>query len=269
MFQETKLKETSDLTVKKIWGRRQVNWVAPDAVGALGGLLVMWDPGYVAVSNSLVNEFSVSVLIEDLVENVRWLLTFVYGPNDGQRRKVFCKEMDMIRGRRNGAWCVGGDWNVIRFPWREIGMMQNFRRYEIFLRLDKLAFFCGSSPEWGFFHVVDTHQNPPIMSRLDRFLVSNDWVDMYPDVVLSTLPKPASDHCPIMFDSNCERWVPAPFLFELMWSEEKEILNLISDWWKVLQVEGWPGQRLALKIKLMNRKITDWAKGNFGDVEAL
>lgn len=158
MFQETKLKETTDLTVKKIWGRRQVNWVAHDAVGALGGLLVMWDPGYVAVSNSLVNEFSVSVLIEELVENVRWLVTFVYGPNDGQRRKAFCKEMDMIRERRNGAWCVG-DWNVIRFPWQEIGWMQSFRRYDIFLRLDKLVFFCGSSPEWGFFHMVESSKS--------------------------------------------------------------------------------------------------------------
>lgn len=47
---------------------------------------------------------------------------------------------------------------------------------------------CGASYTWS------NHQDPPIMSRLDRFLIANDWLDLYPDVNQVALPKPASDH---------------------------------------------------------------------------
>lgn len=54
------------------------------------------------------------------------------------------------------------------------------------------------------------------VSRPDRFLVSNDWVDLYLEVCLSALLKPALYHCPVLLDSNQERRGLAPFRFELM-----------------------------------------------------
>lgn len=105
------------------------------------------------------------------------------------------------------------------------------------------------------------------MSRLDRFLVSNDWLDLYPEVKLA-LPKPSSDLCPVLLDSNRDRWGPAPFQFELMWLEEKEFSHLIGDWRKNIEVEVWAGHRLAVKLKIMKQKIKDWSKSNFVEVEA-
>lgn len=119
---------------------------------------------------------------------------------------------------------------------------------------------CGASYTWS------NHQDPPIMSRLDRFLIANDWLDLYPDVNQVALPKPASDHCPIMLDSECERWGPAPFRFELMWLQEKSFPELISDWWKKMAVEGWAGHKFAAKLKLLKAKIKEWVKENFGEV---
>lgn len=46
------------------------------------------------------------------------------------------------------------------------------------------------------------------MSRLDRFLVFSEWLELYLDVCQIALPKPASDHCPIFLNSNCKRWGP-------------------------------------------------------------
>eukprot|EP00268_Persea_americana_P044429 TRINITY_DN44921_c0_g1_i1.p1 TRINITY_DN44921_c0_g1~~TRINITY_DN44921_c0_g1_i1.p1 ORF type:complete len:102 (-),score=4.95 TRINITY_DN44921_c0_g1_i1:534-839(-) len=66
------------------------------------------------------------------------------------------------------------------------------------------------------------HQNPPTLSRLDRSLVTDDWIDLYPQVCQIALPKPTFDHCPILLDSRCVRWGPYPFRFELMWLEDKE-----------------------------------------------
>lgn len=54
------------------------------------------------------------------------------------------------------------------------------------------------------------------MSMLDRFLVSTDWFDLYPELRQLALPKATSDPCPIILDSSCEQWGLAPFRFELM-----------------------------------------------------
>lgn len=37
-----------------------------------------------------------------------------------------------------------------------------------------------------------------MMCRLDRFMISGEWVDLYPDSSQLALPKPMSDHCPIV-----------------------------------------------------------------------
>ena len=91
-------------------------------------------------------------------------------------------------------------------------------------------------------------------------------MDLYPDVFQTALQNTTLDHCPIMLNSDCERWGPASFRFELLWQEENNFSKLISDWWRELVVEGWLGQRLAVKLKLPKVKVKEWAKDNFGEV---
>ena len=81
------------------------------------------------------------------------------------------------------------------------------------------------------------------------------------------LPKPTSDHCPILIDSDCESWGQSPFRFELMWLEEKQFPTLIQGWWEEIKVEQWAGHRLATKLKELKNKIKEWAKLNFRDVQ--
>lgn len=53
-------------------------------------------------------------------------------------------------------------------------------------------------------------------SRLDRFLVSNDWENHFSGLFHSTLPKPVSDHAPILLDGRGIRKGKTPFRFENM-----------------------------------------------------
>ncbi|XXG61222.1 hypothetical protein AAC387_Pa04g2933 [Persea americana] len=105
------------------------------------------------------------------------------------------------------------------------------------------------------------------MSKLDRFLVTLDRLETYPEVTQLALPKPVSDHCPIPLDSDCERWRPSPFRFELTWLEEEQFTGLVQKWWEEIRVEGWVGHRLATKLKLLQFKMKAWAKEHFGDVK--
>ena len=42
LIQETKLRTVSDSLVKEVWGRSLSYWCCREAVGAAGGIIVMW-----------------------------------------------------------------------------------------------------------------------------------------------------------------------------------------------------------------------------------
>lgn len=141
------------------------------------------------------------------------------------------KELDGIRRRWNGPWCVGGDWNVVRFPGEKLGgyrTSSDMQAFSDWINTNSLIDLQlnGATFTWS------SHQSPPSMSKIDRFLMSTNWLELYSDVCQMPLPKPTSDHCPIMLDSGCERSGPTPFRFEMMWLDEQQFLALIEDWWK-------------------------------------
>lgn len=110
------------------------------------------------------------------------------------------------------------------------------------------------------------HQSPPSLFRLDRFLVSSEWLQLFPGVSQLALSKPTYDHCPLILDSNCEGWGSSPFRFELMWLEENQFTGLIREWWESFHVEGWAGFRLSMKLKRLKGKIKECVSVTFGDV---
>ena len=49
-------------------------------------------------------------------DNFVWMFTRVYNPILVEEREDFWNELSAIRGLWNDPWCVGGDFNVLRFP---------------------------------------------------------------------------------------------------------------------------------------------------------
>lgn len=196
-------------------------------------------------------------------------MTSVYSPIDRRLRGSFWNELDSIRSRWNGPLCLGGDWNVVRFPSEKLNGSQfsaDMIAFSDWINCHSLVdlHLGGSKLTWS------NHQNLPSMSRLDIFLLSNDWINLYPKVCQITLAKkPISDHYPILLDSFCERWGPSAFRFELMWLEGNNFEGLIKNWWVNLQVKGLPGHRCSLRLRNMKAKIKEWVKSSFGEVEAV
>ena len=166
-----------------------------------------------------IRNFSVSCRFKNVEAGFCWVFTGVYDPVVGRFREDFWEELGTIRGLWQDPWCLGGDFNVIRFFGemnsisRLSSAMRRFSEITEDLELRDLPLQGGSFMWRGGL-------NNQIQSRLDRFIVSEDWECYFSGVVQSLLPIIVSDHCPILLDCGGARKGPSPFRFENMWLKE-------------------------------------------------
>ena len=95
-------------------------------------------------------------------------------------------------------------------------------------------------------------------ARLDRFLVSPSWLDQFSGVLQSKLPRPISDHFPVLLEGGGLRRGPSPFRFENMWLKVEGFKDLIQSWWRGIEVRGSASFRLAAKMKGIKQKLKVW-----------
>ena len=65
VLQEVKKEMIDRAFVASIWRSRFIEWVVLSAIGWSGGILVIWDVRSVKIKESLVGNFSVSILVGD------------------------------------------------------------------------------------------------------------------------------------------------------------------------------------------------------------
>lgn len=183
-------------------------------MGPSGGIILCCRRRVLVIKDSWIGDFSVSALVEDLVNNCNWIVTSVYGPNDRRLSGNFWSELDSIRNRWRGPWFLGGDWNVIRYPSEKSSGSQitSEMAFTDWINSQSLV----NLPLGGATFTWSNHQSSPTLSRLDIFLVFSDSLNLFLKDSELALPKPTSDIFPISLDSNCERWGPAPFRFEIV-----------------------------------------------------
>ena len=109
--------------------------------------------------------------------------------------------MGAIRGLWDDPWCVKGDFNFVRFPGErrnDFIFTKNIRRFSDVieeLRLKDLSFSRGQFT-WC------SGLNSQATSKLDNFLVSNEWEDHFSGISQFTLPKMDFYHCPIILEGG-------------------------------------------------------------------
>ena len=62
----------------------------------------------------MVGSFSISLLLKGVSDGFEWICSRVYRPTDGSLRDAMWAELDSVRSRWVGAWCLFYDLNVIR-----------------------------------------------------------------------------------------------------------------------------------------------------------
>ena len=265
-LQETKVQEMTIDLVRSLGVGHRLNWKALNAEGAAGGILLFWDNSRISLVDSVVGSFSITCLFRMPEDGLQWAFSGVYGPVENRFRESFWEELGSIRGLWDCPWCVGGDFNEVLFPYERSkgGRLSNsMRRFsDIMNDLD-----LRDLPLQGGSYTWSGGLNGSSMSRLDRFLVTVDWESQCNKVTQRRLPRPVSDHFPILLDSDGVRTGPAPFRFELMWLKHEGFKDILKGWWQNLHFYGSFSFILSAKLKALKGILKAWNRDVFGKVK--
>lgn len=125
----------------------------------------------------------------------------MYGPSlGGQLLDEFLSELEVIRGRREVPWCIGGDFNEVLFLNKRNKVARRTRGMDAFGDFadqnDLIAVPLSGA------QYTSNFQESPALSKSDRFLVSMDWDDHFAPLCVRALPRPGSDHVPILLEGG-------------------------------------------------------------------
>ena len=215
ILQETKKEVINWALIGAVWGVRFKDWAYLPSVGKSGGILIIWDVRVVRATECITGSFSLSIHLSPL-QGESWWLSGIYGPCRYREREEFWEELAGLYGFCGDRWCLGGDFNIVRFPYEKLGvagrgrLSKSMKDFNTFINETGLRDLNLTNAEF-------TWSNGRSSSRLDRFLFSLGWEDMFHSVRQEALIRVVSDHFPIIVNTNPFKWGPSPFRFENMW----------------------------------------------------
>jgi len=142
-------------------------------------MLIMWDKRIVEKIDVFVGEFVLACSFRSVEDEFFWAFARVYGPYLDALRCSLWDELASLSSWWVLPWCIGGDFNVIRFPVERSSdvclntAMMEFSDFIFEQGLMDLPLARGSFT-WS------NNQENPTWSRLDRFLVSPNWEVKFP-----------------------------------------------------------------------------------------
>ncbi|GJR29960.1 RNA-directed DNA polymerase, eukaryota [Tanacetum coccineum] len=128
------------------------------------------------------------------------------------------------------------------------------------------AFITGSGlveVTLGGSHFTWCHKSATKMSKLDRFLVSESVLSVYPNINAITLERYLSDHRPVLLRENHYDYGPTPFRFYHHWLEIDGFSKLVEDIWKDSPCVGNNAMSILMgKLRYLKNHIRKWNKTN-------
>jgi hypothetical protein len=212
-----------------------------------------------------VGECVVACSFKNVLDDFEWAFAGVYGPNGDLDRRYLWDELTGLMSLWDLPWCIGGDFNVIRFPSERSGG----RRISAAMREFSDFIFEKGLMDLPLTGGLCTWSNTRSWSRIDRFLISPNWEARFPEAIQKRLLCLCSDHFPIILACGRNKGGRKSFKFENMWLKEEGFVERVRGWWESYNFQGTPSFILAKKLKALKGDIINWNKTVFGNVGAL
>ncbi|GKB77670.1 transposon TX1, partial [Tanacetum coccineum] len=167
-----------------------------------------------------------------------------------------------LMNRWNGAWCIFGDLNVVRCNEDRLNCQVNIKEsieFNDFINDMRLL----EIPMGGrkFTRVSDDGIN---FSKLDRFLLNDEFNNLLGNLSVIALDRKLSDHCPIVLKDVDLDFGPKPFRVFNVWMEEPDFYRVVEEAWKKEVKSFRPDCIFRDKLKNVKVSLRTWSKERFG-----
>ncbi|XP_057734532.1 uncharacterized protein LOC130949963 [Arachis stenosperma] len=178
----------------------------------------------------------------------------VYGPHDKAKKLVMWEELSFLSGLCQVPFCYQGDFNEITHMEERKGtnsLMVFVAEFKSWIQDMELVDLAITDRLFTWFRGQS-------YSRIDRVLVSLEWLEEFPEIRLRGGPRGLSDHCPLMMEVSRIRGGPKPFRSLDSWFTHDGFLRMVKEEWRIL------GEvQFMDKLKALMTPLSRWHKKNF------
>nr|GEW91461.1 RNA-directed DNA polymerase, eukaryota [Tanacetum cinerariifolium] len=230
-IQETKMEEIDVFSVRNCWGNYSYDFLHSNSVGNSGGILCVWVPNFFIKHNYTISDFFIIVRGKWLKRDIDLLIVAIYAPHDPRDKRMVWDYLSHVINQWKGSVVIIGDFNEVRFKSDRFGSIFNEKGADEFN-----SFIANSGLEEVPLRGCNftwCHKSATKMSKLDRFLVSNNLFTYCPHISAITLDRFLSDHRPILLCETSFDYGPVPFRFFQHWIKINGFSKFIEDTWNL------------------------------------
>ncbi|KAJ9555174.1 hypothetical protein OSB04_009788 [Centaurea solstitialis] len=255
-IQETQFSNPERIKVSDLWNSSSFDFETVASQGRSGGLISLWDSSTFVKSGCLKGtNFLITIgNLKGIASPI--FIANIYAPRLASARQALWNELLQIIQSNSGAWVLMGDYNEIRNKEERIGSSFSHSAANIF---NSFISESGLSEiNLGGRRYTWMGEGGTSLSKLDRFLVSSDFLVSSPSASATVLAREYSDHFPIILSCVGSDFGPIPFRFFNSWVLHKDFNSIVANAWNSCSFRGKADRSLAFKLKAVKRALKAW-----------
>lgn len=229
-----------------------------------GGILIMWDNKVFKSASSMDERGYVLVEGEYLCgasgSQVKVAIMNIYAPCSNREKVLLWKDIENILANvLCSTKCVIGDFNSVRDVSERKGigngMVNNsdIARFREFIEQCALKDIPVVGRKYTWYR-----PNGTARSRLDRALVSDEWLVHWPGSKQYVLSRVVSDHCAVIVKNSISDWGPKPFRTFDVWHHSVGFKEVVRKAWEVPFPCSNSLEGVKEKLKRLKMDIKHW-----------
>lgn len=216
--------------------RRKIGFANGIGIGRQGagdGVALLWaaDCDIQVISFS---SFHIDAYVGDASRG--WRLTGIYDRPETENRHHTWALLRKLKDMSNKPWVVCGDFNeILHWTEKKKGRDAAVSRFVDFRQALQDCDLYDLGVRGYFYTWYRKFGGGYIEERLDRFVATGSWSNLFPNAVAHNITASVSDHSPITLTLNSQarrnRAQGKMFKFELMWTRHEGCREIIENSW--------------------------------------
>jgi exonuclease III len=256
-LQETKMESISEMDVKILWGNSNFEYLFSEAIGNSSGILCTWNPNIFLKEQHILSDNFVALFGTWIPTKTKLLMISIYAPQPRTEKRLLWNYIMSLVNRWQGDSIVMGDFNEVRSADERMGSVFNIQgatEFNDFISNSELVDIQleGYSFTWS-------HPSASKMSKLDRFLVTEGVISLFPHISAICLDRHLSDHRPILLRDVIADYGATPFRLYHSWLTLSGFEQLVIHTWNSTVLEDSNGMvRFKKKLQALKKVIREW-----------